>query len=83
MPRVQITFFWYFMRLTCIFIISFIQKYEYLHYEGKQYNKTEKENHSLKILMKSPEFTLLTQLYFKTFFFKMVRSTSNFCDVVI
>lgn len=23
MPGVKITFFWYFMRLTCIFIISF------------------------------------------------------------
>lgn len=66
-----------------MYLHYFIQYYEYLHYEGKQYNKTEKENHSLKILMKSPEFTLLTQLYFKTFFFKMVRSTSNFCDVVI
>lgn len=66
-----------------MYLHYFIQNYEYLHYEGKQYNKTEKENHSLKILMKSPEFTLLTQLYFVTFFFKMVRSTSNFCDVVI
>lgn len=37
----------------------------HLHYKGKQYSKTEKENHSLKILMKSPQFTLLTQLYFQ------------------
>lgn len=69
MPGVKITFFWYFMRLTCIFIISFkIMSniiYMHLHYKGKQYSKTEKENHSLKILMKSPEFTLLTQLYFQ------------------